>query len=88
MKVLDIKYFKYKPDFQVFLMSFIRYHHVKAIVNKQSDERLKFKKLNVFAYLVGLVAALGISLVGNFQETNIISIHLVGTQLIKLIKAS
>jgi hypothetical protein len=48
------------------------------IIDKQSDPKLKFKKLNIFAYAVGLLSAFGISLVGNFQETNVLSIHLIG----------
>jgi len=59
-------------------MTFIRYYHVKMIIDKQSDPKLKFKKLNIFAYAVGLLSAFGISLVGNFQETNVLSIHLIG----------
>ena len=50
----------------MFLVVYVRYHHVKQIIN-QDQKSLYLIKHNFIAYLIGLSACGGIRVVGNFQ---------------------
>lgn len=56
---------------------YIRYLQIKEL-----HTRFKFSSrvsnLNKISVWVGLLSALGVSIVGNFQETNVIIVHLIG----------
>jgi hypothetical protein len=50
-------------------MVYIRYHHIRLIIYKEKIN-LSLRIINTIAYITGLFACLGISLVGNFQVYN------------------
>jgi hypothetical protein len=52
-------------------MVYIRYHHIRLIIKKEK-KNLSLKIINTIAYITGLLACLGISLVGNFQVIKLI----------------
>ncbi|CAK9300245.1 unnamed protein product [Gordionus sp. m RMFG-2023] len=60
-----------------------RYNQVK-IFNKILNQRSKIycDRLNLLSLVSGIMSALGLSLVANFQETNVIIIHVIGAYLI------
>ena len=47
-------------------MFYVRYHHVRMIINKENNH-FNMRKINTIAYIIGLIACFGISIVGNFQ---------------------
>jgi len=47
-------------------MVYIRYHHVKLIISKEINH-FNLRKTNTAAYIMGLLACFGVSIVGNFQ---------------------
>jgi hypothetical protein len=57
-------------------MVYIRYHHIRLIIKKEK-KNLSLKIINTIAYITGLLACLGISLVGNFQVIKLIFNYLI-----------
>jgi hypothetical protein len=47
-------------------MVYIRYHHVRLIISKDNNH-FNLRKTNTIAYIIGLLACFGVSVVGNFQ---------------------
>jgi hypothetical protein len=47
-------------------MVYTRYYHVRLIIGKENNN-FNMRKLNTIAYIIGLIACFGVSLVGNFQ---------------------
>lgn len=66
--------------FQVAVVVYLRYRQVEGWSNIFNVEA-KLTKLNVYSLRLGLIASSGVSIVANFQETNIFSIHLLGAFL-------
>ncbi|CAG2217616.1 DNA damage-regulated autophagy modulator protein 2-like isoform X1 [Mytilus edulis] len=62
-----------------FIIFYIRYRQIRT--HYEGAGRTKLLKYNTVTFVMGITAALGISLVGNFQETNVIVIHLIGALL-------
>ena len=65
---------------------YIRYYHVKLCIeleNVLTPEREKKRKnlLNKIAFVFGLSSCFGITIVGNFQVTNVLEVHLIGAIL-------
>ena len=61
----------------VFLTVYIRYRQLLEIYGNHSSQSLVIRA-NKFSLGVGCVSALGMSLAANFQETNVLPVHLVG----------
>lgn len=61
-------------------LAFVRYSQIKeyAAVYKFSDSLLIW---NVLGVILGIASSFGMSLVANFQETNVLSVHIVGAIL-------
>lgn len=57
---------------------YIRYRQIAHVIDHHEDLRELVEKLNRRSLYVGLVSAYGISIVANFQETNVRPIHYVG----------
>jgi hypothetical protein len=47
-------------------MVYVRYHHVRIIISKENNH-FNMRKINTIAYIIGLIACFGVSIVGNFQ---------------------
>ena len=62
-------------NFKDFILTSIRYKHVKLCINHYKSNHLK--KFNILAYILGCISCLGISIVGNFQK-NKTDIHFAG----------
>lgn len=56
---------------------YIKYRQIAEFYRNHSSSS-SVVRLNKAAFIVGIVSAFGISLVGNFQETNVLSVHLCG----------
>lgn len=63
----------------VLIVFYIRYRQIGTHFEGRNSARLL--KFNSVTFVMGIAAAFGISLVGNFQETNVIVIHLIGALL-------
>ncbi len=71
-----VKKIKSNFVFQVLTLVYVRYHHVKlCISHSEKWSLIKFNKIGVF---FGITSCVGVTLVGNFQEQNVISVHLIG----------
>lgn len=57
---------------------YVRYRQVLQLFEHHSDLGNNLLRYNRLAVWYGLVSCLGISIVGNFQETNVRIVHLVG----------
>ncbi|KAB0801643.1 hypothetical protein PPYR_03829 [Photinus pyralis] len=62
------------------ILVYIRYRHVRLLCERHSLST-KIKKGNTISTWTGVLSCIGISLVGNFQETNILLVHLFGAIL-------
>ncbi|CAH1374524.1 unnamed protein product [Tenebrio molitor] len=60
------------------LVTYIRYRQVNHLLDKETSLPPSMRKYNWICVILSTVAAFGICLVGNFQETNVLSIHMVG----------
>lgn len=60
------------------LTIYIRFRQVKEILLMQPDLGDHLMKQNKISMWIGFVSCLGISIVGNFQETNVRIVHYVG----------
>ncbi|XP_022910665.1 DNA damage-regulated autophagy modulator protein 2 isoform X2 [Onthophagus taurus] len=58
------------------MVIYLRYRQVAEISAIKSIETVT--NLNLYSLWLGLIASFGISIVGNFQETNVFSLHLIG----------
>lgn len=67
-------------SFLTFIVVYIRYHHVTACIKTYSEFSF-LERPNFIGYIFGLLSCLGVSLVGNFQETNVSAIHFIGAGL-------
>ncbi|RZC42472.1 DNA damage-regulated autophagy modulator protein 2-like, partial [Asbolus verrucosus] len=59
------------------LIFYIRYRQVKYLLNKDTFKP-SVKKLNQIALFLGITAAFGVCVVGNFQESNVFLVHVLG----------
>lgn len=55
----------------------MRYRQVDFYLEKQSFDA-SIEKYNYYSFIVGIIAALGVCVVANFQESNILIAHLLG----------
>ncbi|XP_060069053.1 DNA damage-regulated autophagy modulator protein 2-like [Ylistrum balloti] len=55
---------------------YIRYKQIKATY--ESFDRPGILRANTISFVLGLLTATGVSIVGNFQETNVIVVHIIG----------
>lgn len=71
--------FNHNP-YAVGIVIYIRYRQIKLLILDHSDliQSTSAIKLSWFSLWVGLGSCLGISIVANFQETNVRIIHFVG----------
>lgn len=58
---------------------YIRYKQIDTF--KLTCHRKAITRVNKVAFVIGLLAAFGISLVGNFQEDNVVIVHMIGAFL-------
>ncbi|KAM3727059.1 DNA damage-regulated autophagy modulator protein [Dirofilaria immitis] len=65
-------------SFLIMLIIYLRYSLVVEL-NRDSDHLLK--RLNIFAFVIGMVGGVGMFVVANFQETAVITVHLTGAFL-------
>lgn len=56
---------------------YVRYRQTRELYHNHNLP-YRVQKLNQVSIITGLVAVFGVSVVGNFQETHVISIHLLG----------
>lgn len=56
-------------------MIYIRYLQIKEVINDSNGDYHNLNKINL---MFGYCAALGLSVVANFQETNQITVHWTG----------
>ncbi|KAK7076726.1 DNA damage-regulated autophagy modulator protein [Halocaridina rubra] len=61
----------------IFITIYVRYRQIKELYHNHSTSS-HIVKLNRLGLLIGSLAALGISLVANFQETNVFFVHITG----------
>lgn len=59
------------------IVAYLRYRQVRYICENHNVDK-DTRKLNRRTLWLGILAAFGISIVANFQETNIFSVHLFG----------
>lgn len=64
-------------SFFTFVIIYTRYHHVKLVITSETDYSY-LKKYNKLSFVVGCITCFGVSLVGNFQEQNVLAVHLIG----------
>lgn len=55
---------------------YIRYKQIEAFYNGSNSTWMEW--INIIGMFIGMIASLGVILVGAFQETNVIVAHLVG----------
>ncbi|XP_063912128.1 DNA damage-regulated autophagy modulator protein 2-like [Zophobas morio] len=60
------------------LIMYIRYRQVQFVMTKENQLPMTIKKNNKISLYLGLIAAFGVCIVGNFQETNALVVHLIG----------
>jgi hypothetical protein len=60
------------------LTTFTRYLQISYFIEKNEYLKKSIRKLNVISLILGMTACLGIQLVGNFQETNVVPAHFLG----------
>ncbi|KAJ9583729.1 hypothetical protein L9F63_021928 [Diploptera punctata] len=60
---------------------YVRYLEVKHYPELTSSDNEVSPRVNKVALVNGLLSCLGLDLVANFQETNVISVHLLGAVL-------
>ncbi|KAK0054750.1 DNA damage-regulated autophagy modulator protein 2 [Biomphalaria pfeifferi] len=64
--------------FLAFSTMYVRYKAVEAIVHSSNDDH-KLRRLNKVSLFFGVLAALGVSIVANFQEgTDVEIVHIIG----------
>jgi len=56
--------------------AYVRYKQVEEFFRGKSTP--KIEKINRIGLIFGMIAALGSSVVGNFQESNVLSVHVIG----------
>lgn len=61
----------------IVILVYVRYRHVRFLCGRHSLNA-KIQLRNKISTWIGVVSCIGISLVGNFQETNILIVHLIG----------
>lgn len=61
-------------------LAVLRYYQIKeyTILYNFSGALLKW---NIYGIIFGIASSLGMSLVANFQETNFLSVHIIGAML-------
>lgn len=57
---------------------YIRYRHVELLLPKEPELPTSLNKLNKISFYLGLIAAFGVCIVGNFQETSAFAVHALG----------
>lgn len=58
---------------------YVRYKQILILTSGREETRYcKPANVNKYSFKFGLVASLGISIVGNFQETNVFIVHVIG----------
>lgn len=57
---------------------YVRFRQIKELLADQVDLAVVFTKNNKVSMWIGFLSCLGISIVGNFQETNVRIVHYVG----------
>lgn len=57
---------------------YIRYRQILQLLEHHSDLGTNLVRYNRLAVYFGLISCLGISIVGNFQETNVRVVHFIG----------
>ncbi|XP_067620845.1 DNA damage-regulated autophagy modulator protein 1 [Eurosta solidaginis] len=57
---------------------YIRYRHIQQLYSHHPDLGSLLLRYNTIAFWFGLVSCLGLSIVGNFQETNVRIVHFTG----------
>ncbi|XP_052797647.1 DNA damage-regulated autophagy modulator protein 1-like isoform X2 [Mya arenaria] len=62
------------------IIIYIRYRHIQLHC-EQTPGTQGMIRLNTAAYVIGILTVFGVSVVGNFQETNVIVVHLLGATL-------
>lgn len=65
-------------SFPVGLTIYVRYRHVLQLHEHHPDLGAAVLRHNSIAFWFGMLSCLGISFVGNFQETNVRIVHFIG----------
>lgn len=60
---------------------YVRYRQIQEIGLRHTDVQRAVERLNGRSFWVGMGSCLGVSMVGNFQETNVRIMHYVGAFL-------
>lgn len=60
---------------------YVRLRQIQEISLRHPDVQVAIGRINGSAFWVGMGSCLGVSIVGNFQETNVRPVHYVGAFL-------
>lgn len=58
--------------------AYVRYKQVEHFFKARTSSKDNVSKYNKIGLIFGMIAAVGSSVVGNFQESNILSVHVIG----------
>lgn len=67
--------------FLLCVIFYIRYKQVAEFYAIYPHEKKRLKKLNTFSMGLGIFGSLGVSMVGNFQETSMYKVHVIGASM-------
>lgn len=62
------------------MIVFVRYAQVKEILVSYQYSSY-WRKLNFISCVIGMISTLGMTMVANFQETSMLTVHLIGAVL-------
>lgn len=62
-----------------FATMYVRYKLIETMVNVDNT---RIHLLNKISFALGIIAAFGMSVVGNFQESNVLIVHLIGALMV------
>lgn len=57
---------------------YIRYRQVSHLIAKEKNLPPSLNRLNKVSFYLGIIAAFGVCVVGNFEETNVLEVHMLG----------
>jgi len=67
-------------SFLLYILFYIRYKQISETYHDHPKYKL-LKKMNKISFVFGLLGALGVSIVGNFQETAVAPVHFIGAAM-------
>lgn len=59
-------------------MVYVRYFQVKEYINAFRSPATSLSRWNCWALIFGIISAIGLTIVANFQESTVLAVHLIG----------